>query len=415
MTTLPFARAVGGFQLFLLARAVSWAGSAVTLVALPVLLYQRTGSPALAGLLTTLEAVPYLLLGLPAGALVDRWDQRRTLVATSWLSAITMASIPVATLLGVLTTPQLLIVAVLTSSTFVFFDAAGFGVVPALVGRDGVAGATGTMMTVNTVIGLLGPAAGGLLATAIGAGDALAIDAASYALAGVLLAALHWDAPDHAGPVTRGAATDIVEGLRYLWSHRVIRVLTLLGVGNSLTAGAVTGLIIVTAVRRLGLGDHDARLGLLYTCASLGSLVAGLAISRLQRRLSLGTITLAGLAANLLLLVALAQTTDLGIALAVVAGWQATNTLISLNGIITRQAITPAQLQGRVNTTARMIAWGGQPIGAGLGGLAASHLGVHTALLIATAGVGGSLALGLAGSLRTTGRLAELIPSEAES
>ncbi len=125
------------FRLFLLARAVSWAGSAVTLVALPVLLYQRTGSPALTGLLTALEAVPYLLLGLPAGALVDRWDQRRTLVATSWLSAAVMASIPVASALGILTTPQLLAAALLTSATFVFFDAAGFGVVPALVGRRG--------------------------------------------------------------------------------------------------------------------------------------------------------------------------------------------------------------------------------------------------------------------------------------
>lgn len=255
------------FRLFLLARAVSWAGSAVTLVALPVLLYQRTGSPALTGLLTALEAVPYLLLGLPAGALVDRWDQRRTLVATSWLSAAVMASIPVASALGLLTTPQLLAAALLTSATFVFFDAAGFGVVPALVGRDGVAAATGTMMSVSTVIGLLGPAAGGGLATAIGPARAIAADAASYALAAILLARLRWEAPANATTRDGGTRADIREGVRYLWHHRVIRVLTLLGIGNSLTAGALTGLIIVTGVQRLGLGDHDPRLGLLYTAA----------------------------------------------------------------------------------------------------------------------------------------------------
>lgn len=104
MAAFP-ARPVEDFQLFLLARAVSWAGSAITLVALPVLIYQRTGSAALTGLLTTLEAVPYLLLGLPIGALVDRWDQRRTLVASSEVSAVVMASIPAASLLGCLTPP----------------------------------------------------------------------------------------------------------------------------------------------------------------------------------------------------------------------------------------------------------------------------------------------------------------------
>lgn len=405
-----------GFGLFLVARAVSWVGSAMTLVALPVLLYQRTGSPALTGLLAAVEAVPYLVLGLPAGALVDRWDQRRTLVATSLLSAAIMASVPIASALGVLTTGHLLAAAVGGSAVFVFFDAAGFGVVPALVGRDGVAAATGTMMSVSTVIGLIGPAVGGAVATAIGAPYVLAADALSYAVAAALLARLHWRPPAEELEKTSAASpvADITEGLRYLWHHRVIRDLTLLGIGNSLTAGAVTGLIVVTGVQRLGLDDHDARLGLLYTAGALGSLFAGIAIARLQRRLPLGVIALAGLAVNLVLLLTLAELTYFPVALIVVSGWQASNTLVSLNGIITRQAITPAHLQGRVNTTARMIAWGGTPLGAALGGLVASHVGVHAALLAASAGVGGSLIAGLVGSLRSTGRLASLIDTDGQ-
>lgn len=402
----------GGFRLFLLARAVSWAGSAITLVALPVLLFQRTGSPALTGLLTTLEAVPYLVLGLPAGALVDRWDQRRTLVLTSWLSAAAMASVPVASAAGLLTTGQLLVAAVTISSLFVFFDAAGFGVVPALVGADGVAAATGTMMSVGTVIGLLGPAAGGALATAFGPAQALTLDAASYAAAAAILGRLSWHAPS--APERRSTRADVMEGLRYLWSHRVIRCLTLLGIGNSLTAGAVTGLVVVAGVQRLGLTDDDARLGLLFTAAALGSLVAGLIIPRLQRHVPLGRITLAGLAADVLLLVALARTTTLTVALTVLAAWQASNTLVNLNGIITRQAITPPALQGRVNTTARMIAWGGQPIGAALAGVLTERIGVAATLLLATAGVGISLLAGL-GTLRSTGRLLDLIPTEARA
>ena len=339
-------------------------------------------------------------------------------MTTSWLSAAIMASIPLAAAFDLLSTGQLLVVALLESAVFVFFDAASFGVVPALVGREGVAAATGTMMSVSTTIGMLGPAVGGALATAIGAPLALAIDAVSYVAAAVLLTRLQWntDSTDSTAAIgIRGSATDIGEGLRYLWHHRVIRGLTLLGIGNSLTAGAVTGLIVVTGVRRLGLSDHDPRLGLLYTAASLGSLLAGLAIARLQRRLALGAITLAGLGLNLVLLVALARTTAFVVALVILAGWQATNTLVSLNGIIARQAVTPAHLQGRVNTTARMIAWGGQPVGAAVGGLLASRLGVQAALLIATAGVAASFGLGFVSSLRSTGRLSGLLPADDQS
>ncbi len=402
-----------GFRLFLLARAISWAGSAVTLVALPVLLFQRTGSPALTGLLTTLEAVPYLVLGLPAGALVDRWDQRRTLVGTSWFSAAVMLSVPVASVAGWLTTGQLLIAALLTSSAFVFFDAAGFGVVPVLVGRDCISAATSRMMTISTIIGLLGPAAGGALSTVLGPPHALTIDAASYAVAAGLLTRLHWTAQPDASR-DRSTGRDIAQGLRYIWNQPIIRSLTLLGTGNSLTAGAVTGLIIVAAVRRLGLSDHDARLGLLFAAASVGSLAAGLAIARLQKRVRVGAITLAGLAGNLAFLLAFAQTTAFPPALLVIALWQATNTLVSLNGIVVRQALTPAELQGRVNTTARMIAWGGQPVGAGLGGLLAAHLGVRIALLLAAVGVAASVIAGLATSLRGSPALAALL-SETQS
>ncbi|MEU2832153.1 hypothetical protein ABZ667_26335 [Streptomyces lavendulae] len=73
-----------GFGLFATARAVSWSGSSITAVALPVLLYARTESASLSGLLTALEALPYRVLGLPAGALADRWDHRRTMSRCSW-------------------------------------------------------------------------------------------------------------------------------------------------------------------------------------------------------------------------------------------------------------------------------------------------------------------------------------------
>ncbi len=402
------------FRLFLASRAVSWAGSAMTLVALPLLLYQRTGSATLAGVLAGLEAVPYLLFGLLAGALVDRWDHRRTMVCTSVLSGLTMASIPIAHWAGLVTTAQLLVAAVLISTIFVFFDAAGFGAVPALVGRDAVASATGSMVSVSTLVNLVGPAIGGIGVTTLGAANVLAVDAASYLLGAALLSRVQWAtaATSGAPESTRGRLvrirTDIGEGLRYLWGHRVVRTLTLLGAGNSVSGGAVSGLLVVVAVRQFGLPDDDARIGFLYVAAAGGSLLTSLLLGRVHRRFPVGMITLGALAVGWGALIGWSFATTWTVGLVVVVVWQASSSLAILNGIVVRQAVTPLRLQGRVNTTARMIAWGGTPLGAVLGGAAADAWGTRTALLLASAGVGMSLVLGIVAGLRPVGRLGDL-------
>ncbi|MEO3856605.1 MFS transporter [Acrocarpospora sp. B8E8] len=376
---------------YLSARVVSWIGSSITLVALPVLLYQRTGSAALSGLLAALEAVPYLLLGLSAGALADRWDRRRTLVLTSWTSALLIASVPVAATLDLLTTPQLFVVAAGSSASFVFFDAAAFGALPALVGREGIAKATSTLMTFSTLVTLIGPALAGLLIAVTGAPHAMSLDALSYAAAALLLSRLPLPPPPPAQ--TRNLRAEIGDGIRYIRDHPMINSLTFLGIGNSLAEGAVLGLLVVVAVERFGLYSGDGRIGLLFAAAAAGAMLAGLALPRLRDRFSTPAISLTGLAAVGLLLIVWACTDRLPLALPVLACWQAANTLVSLNGIVERQEQTPDDLQGRVNTTARMIAWGGQPAGAALAGTLAELTSARTALLLIAATVLATLTL----------------------
>nr|WP_237536237.1 MFS transporter [Streptomyces sp. SID3343] len=454
---LPRALALGpqraaparAFRRFLPARGVSWAGSAVTLVALPILLFARTGSATASGVLVALEALPYLVLGLPAGALADRWDRRRTLTVTSVGSAVLVGSIPIADAADVLTTAHLMVVACLSACAFVFFDAAAFGALPALVGSGGVAAATGSLMTVSTLVALIGPPVAGVLVATVGAPEAIGLDAASYTAAALLLARLplagvggevcgevaapvgravsgpvggtvsapvDGTVPGSGGRVpartvsvseSRRIRAEIAEGLAFIRTHPLVRPLTLLGIGigNSLGSGAVLGLVVVVAVRRLGLDTHGGALGLVFAAAALGSLAAGLLLSRLQARIPVGRITLGALAANWLLLLAWAQSTHVGPALFALAGRQFTNSLVSLNGIVVRQQVTPDRLQARVNTTARMIAWGGQPVGAALAGVLADSAGTRVALLVVGSGVLVSLAAGLASpALRAGGR-----------
>lgn len=400
-------------RLYLAARLISWIGSSITLVALPVLLYQRTGSAALSGLLTALEALPYLLLGLPAGALADRWNRRATMTVTSVTSMVLIGSVPLASAADLLATPHLFIVAAGAAAAFVFFDAAAFGALPALVGRDGIAKATSTLMTASTLVTLLGPVLAGALVATVGAPAAMSVDALSYGAAALLLARLPFPATEPTGSersvgpaVARNLGAEIGDGIRYIRAHPLIGPLTFLGIGNSLAEGAVLGLLVVVAVEHFGLPVHDGRIGLLFAVAAVGSMLAALALPRLRRRFDTPSISLTGLAAVGLILVAWALTDRLVPGVAVLVCWQAANTLVSLNGIIERQEQTPGHLQGRVNTTARMIAWGGQPIGAALAGTLAEATTPRTALMATACTVLVTLALPPARALTRVRRIA---------
>lgn len=389
------------FRRFMVARAVSWAGSAVTLVALPMLLYQRTGSPALTALLTTFEALPYLLFGLLAGALADRWSRRRIMVVASVVDALVLLTVPVASALGVLSTPQLLVVAVLTATMAVFFDAASFGALPTIVPRAQLPQAQSASTAVSTVISLAGPALGGGFAAVAGAAEAMTVNAVTFALAAVVLARLPLASVRSVTGSRRSTIrSDIVEGLRFIARHRLVRTLTLLGIGNSITSGAVIGLLIVVCVERLGLPSDSSQIGLFYAVSGFGALLATVALPVLARRLPVGWTTLFGLGANWILLVAWTSSAAVVPALVAIGLWQLTNTLVIINGITVRMQVTPDALQGRVNTTARMIAWGGQPLGAALGGVLAEAFGVRTALLVMGCGVLASFLAGLATPLR---------------
>lgn len=393
------------FVQFWTARVVSISGSTITAVVLPILVFQLTGSALQTALLATLEVLPYFAFGLFAGALADRVDRRRLMVGANLVQAALIGSIPAAAELGALSITQVYAVALLSMTAFVWFDAANFGALPALVGRGQVLAANSAIWSASTVIGIVAPALGGALAALIGAANAVALNAATFLISAALLARIarpfSAEQPGAAeGAVVPRILADIREGLVFLWQHRLIRTLTLVGFGNSFSAGAVLGLLVVYGVQALGLATGDARVGLLYTATAVGGLGASLLLPLLTRRLSVGRITLIGLAAHLATLIAVALAPTFAAGLALIGVWQLCNTLIIINGIALRQQATPDHLQARVNITARMVSWGGQPFGAAAGGAIAEVLDVRAALLIVALGVGLSTLYGWFSPLR---------------
>jgi MFS family permease len=360
--------------------------------------------------LSTFQIVPYFAFGLFAGALADRVDRRRLMVTCDLLNALLLATIPLAALFDRLTVTQIFAVAPLVMTVYVWFDAANFGALPTLVGRERMVEANSIVYSTSTFLGIAMPAVAGLLVATIGAASALTLDALSFAASAVILVSIprafntaRSTKHDPVGTETlvRRTFADIREGFGFLWQQRIVRALTLLGFGVSLTSGAATGLLVVYAVQALGLAREDPRIGTLYTAGAIGALAAGLALPRLVKRVAPARITLIGLVLNPLALLATAFAPTLLIGLGAYLVWSAMNSLIIINGISLRQTVTPEHLQSRVNTTARMIAWGGAPFGAALGGVVAEWSDVRTAYLLMAGGVIISALVGWLSPLRS--------------
>lgn len=389
-------------RLFLAARVVAVAGSAVTGVAMPLLVYRMSGSALQAALVPASGVAPYLVWGLLAGALADRLPRRRIMVASQLVSAVALLSVVIAEVVGGLTVAHAIAVMLVVATGFVWFDAAAFGALPAIVGRDRVVEANSRIWSMTTLVGVGGPALGGLLVVAVGPAIVLLVDVAAYLVAAALLMAISspMGPPTPARvetgrslPVQIGA--DVLEGVRFIRSHRVVRLLTLVGIGNSVAGGAVTALLVVIAAQRYDGVAGGATYGVLVTASAGGAFLASVALPRLDLRLGVGKLAIAGLLTGIPVAALLAVPLPVAAAIALTLVWSGANTVTVLNGITARQRVTPGRLQARVNTTARMVAWGGTPFGAVLAGAVADQVGLTAALALAAGVLAGTVGLAL--------------------
>lgn len=396
------------YALFWAARVLAVAGATVTAVAVPVLTYQRSGSPLLTSAIAALQVLPYLVLGLVAGAVADRVSRRLLMVGGEVVSAAALASL---VLVGSdVSVGHILVVATVVPTAFVWFDAAAFGALPAIVGRERIVQANSALWTATTLVGVGGPAVAGLVVAGWGATTALALDVAACLLAAALLAAIGVPTGParRDGPPTRLWA-DMVEGLVFVLRHPVIRPLTLAGTLNSIAAGGVTGLVVVLAVEQLDASADGDVPGLLLTAVAVGGFLAAVALPRLLRVVRLGVVTVGSLALGLPAVLVLAVAPGVPVAFAALLVWGLATTLVVLNGISTRQQLTPDRLQARVNTSARMLAWGGTPFGALAAGAVAERADTTTALVgvavVCAVAAAYAVVSGLARVSTTTGAL----------
>ncbi len=355
-------------------------GSQVSGLAVPLLVLALTHSPAKAGGLAALRGLPYLLLCLPAGALVDRWDPRRVMLACDTGRAFALASVPLALVFGHLSLLQLSVVTVIEGTLFVFFNQAESNCLVRVVTKEQLGAAVAQNEAVYGIAGLIGPSLGGLL-YGLGRGVPFLTDAVSYALSVIGLLTLKTDVR----PAVRAESPaphlgrEIVEGLRWLYAHEVIRFIAVL-TGGLMCACAGWALILIVLAQKFG--ATPLTIGLLTATGGAGGLVGSLLAVPLQKRFQFGPL-LIGLAwvwtVTWLLYAFAPNLIVLGLVNAlsfvVVPIYLGTQYAYRLKQI-------PDHLQGRVNSVFRLIAFGSGPLGLAVTGILLQKLGPFWTVLI---------------------------------
>ena len=405
------------FRLFLLARLVSLTGTCFTFVAFPVLVYEMTRSPLLTALVAAFEALPYLLLGLPAGALADRFDRKKVMITADLCNAVVLASIPIAAWLDVLTVAHLLAAAFLVPAFFVFFDAADFGAVPTLVGRDRIAAANSTIWSSSTLVDTSVPLLAGALLAFVDGATLIAVDVLSYLASALLLRGIlrPLSDPDRAHSAALSTAAlwaDVTQGVRFVWGHATVRTMTAVGSMQSVAGGAFIGQMVVWADRELDVRAGDVRLGVLFSAWGIGALVSALAMPRLVRRLGAARVTLITLPFSAVLSAVTALAPNWIVGTLAMLTWGAAYMLVVINSITYRQQVTPESLMSRVNTTGRMLSFGlGWPVGSVLGGAVAQFHGPVPGMLAGCAVLVVGVVVAWLSPLRHEGRVPEVAPA----
>ena len=374
------------------AQAVSQLGTHVSALALPLIAATTlAASPFETGLLAALGWLPFLLVGLFAGVLVDRWPRRPVMIAADVGRAAIFAVIPAAWLLNALTIEVLYAVALLAGTLTVFFDVAYLSYLPALVERRQLVDGNSRLEATASAAQIVGPGLGGVLVRVLGGPLALVVDAASFVVSGALLWRIKSPEPARTPAAERsGVWTEIGEGLSVVRRSEVLRALVFASATVQVAGFAFLAVYVLFMTRDLGLDAGEVGLVLATggVGALAGSLVAGPARARFgQGPTIVGTMFLFGATGLLVPLAVLVPRWALPLVVASeFLQWMAI-VAYDVNAISLRQAIVPDRLAGRVNGTVRFLVWGLRPIGSLLGGVLGGAIGLAGTLVVGELGM----------------------------
>lgn len=376
------------FRQLFVADTISQIGTQITMIALPlVAIVTLHATPFQVGVLVAVEYLPFLLVGLPAGAWVDRMRRRNVLIVGDLGRAVVLGSVPLAWWAGVLSIWQLLAVALATGVLTVFFDVAYQSYLPHLVGRDNLVEGNAKLEAVRGVNQIAGPTGAGFLIQALTAPVAIAVDALSFLGSAIFVGLIRKREPRPERAPDAHLGREMMEGLGFVLGNRLLRAIAMTtGSSNFFSNIAFTMLLVLLADR---LALPAGAIGLFLSISAAGGLGAALIARRVADVLGQGPTIWMSLAvtAPFGLLAPLAQRGPLlwVAAFGMAVGWCGA-VVYNITQVSFRQGLTPERLLGRMNATMRFLVWGTIPLGAFTSGVLGQWVGVRATIWIGAIG-----------------------------
>ncbi|MCF3122000.1 MFS transporter [Streptomyces arenae] len=394
------------FGLLFAATALGQLGDRIIFLALPLVAIAALHVDEFqVGLLAAMTTGGSLLVGLPAGAWVDRMRKRPVMVFADLARALLLLAIPLAWWADRLTIWWLYAAALVHGVLTVFFDVAYASYLPHLVGRGHLVEGNAKLSAIRSVTSIGGPAAAGPLVGLVGAPTTILASSCGMALSGLLALSIrrHEPKPKREPRERPQLGQEIKEGLLFVLRHPVLRGLMLADAIFGLSLATYQAMLLVFLEREAGLQPFG--IGLVLSGMGCGALLGALLATTVSRRIGQGRV----------IWIASLTTCPLTALMPLAApGWSVYGAAIglsalSLGGVIRvvaqssfQQALTPDRLLGRMSATARFVSWGGIPLGGLLGGALGSTLGATATLWIGAAGMTSSVIPNLFSPLRTS-------------
>ena len=376
------------FRLLLFGQTTSQLGAQVSGVAIPLLaVLTLDASPIDVGMVTGSSTLAFALIGLPAGAWVDRWHRRPILVASDLARCVLLATIPLAAVSGVLSIAQLVIVSLLTGFARVFFDVGYQSYVPSVIGRDRMLAGNSAMETMRASGQVVGPGIGGALVSLVGAAGVVLIQVVTFAVSAIALLAIRTPEPAIVPPTVRPRLwSQVREGFAFVARNRILRATAIASAAGNLSFALASAVMFIFATRTLELSP--ALLGLVIATGSL-TVIAGAALTpRLSRVVGSARIIWLSLVVTgpIAILAPLAQP-GWGVVLLVlsIAAGEFGQIIYAVTNVTLRQRLCPDRMLGRVTATMSFLIMGLFPLGAITGGVLGELIGLRGTLWVSGA------------------------------
>jgi predicted MFS family arabinose efflux permease len=359
-------------------QVVSTLGSTASGVVYPLLILAITDSPKAAGIAGALRALPYLVFSLPVGALIDRWDRRRVMILCDAGRCLAVLAVPLAIAFDALSLWLVYAATLIEGSLYVFFNIAEVAALPKVVPTEQLPQAAAQNEAGFGAANIVGPSFGTTLFQLFGRAAPFIADAITYAISVATLLGIRTRFERERPAARRELRHEVAEGLRWLWTTPLIRYMAFLTGGLNLVVAAVP-LILIVRAKELGAGD--AQIGVIFSLAGIGGIAGSLVGGRIQRRFRFGQVIVATLALEALFFPCYALVPSYYLLAAVAGASALLGPIYNVVQFSYRLSIIPDELQGRVNSVFRLVAFGFLPLGAGLSGLLRERMGTVATVL----------------------------------